>query len=53
MVRKRSAYAAGAVTGTSLLVSQYLFDVDFGGFAWGIALMTLAFALAFIVRPAD
>ena len=53
MSRKRSGFAAGAVTGASLLVSQYLFDIDFGSFGWGIALMTLAFAVAFIVTPAD
>jgi hypothetical protein len=50
---KRSGYAAGAVTGAILLVSQYVFDIDFGAFVWAIALMTLGFAAALITTPAD
>lgn len=50
---KRSSYGAGAVVGASSLVMQYVFDIDLGSFVWGIALMTLGFAVAFIVTPAE
>lgn len=36
-----------------MLVSQYVFDIDFGAFIWGIALMTVGFAAAYIVTPAN
>lgn len=50
---KRSVYRAGTIVGASLLASQYIFDIDFGAFVWGIALMTLGFAAGLIVTPAD
>lgn len=50
---KRSGYLAGAVVGANALVSQYVFDIDLGGFSWGLALMTLVFAIALLVTPAD
>lgn len=36
-----------------MLVSHYVFDIDFGAFIWGIALMTVGFAAAYIVTPAN
>ncbi|MFO6429948.1 hypothetical protein ACLBKT_07620 [Erythrobacter sp. W302b] len=50
---KRDGYLAGVIAGASMLVSQYAFDIDFGPFIWGIALMTLGFAVAYIVTPKD
>jgi len=52
-VNKRSGYQAGVIAGASLLVSQYVFNIDFGAFIWGIALMTVGFAVAYIVTPAS
>ena len=50
---KRGTYRAGVIAGALMLVSQYAFDIDFGPFIWAIALMTVAFAVAFIVTPAE
>ena len=52
-MKKRSGYQAGVIAGASLLVSHYVFDIDFGAFIWGIALMTVGFAAAYIVTPAN
>jgi hypothetical protein len=50
---RRSGYRAGVIAGASALVSQYVFDIDLGAFVWGIALMTLGFAVALVVTPPD
>jgi type IV secretory pathway TrbD component len=50
---RRTGYRAGVIAGASLLVSQYVFDIDFGPFVWAIALMTVGFAAAFVTTPAD
>lgn len=50
---KRSGYLAGVIVGASALVSQYVFDLDLGAFIWPLAAMTVIFAVAFIVTPAD
>ena len=48
---KRDGYLAGVIAGASMVVSQYVFDIELGPFIWGIALMTLGFAVAYIVTP--
>jgi hypothetical protein len=50
---KRSGYLAGVIVGASVLVSQYVFDLDLGAFVWPIAAMTVIFAAALFVTPKD
>ena len=50
---KRQGYLVGVIAGASMLVQQYVFDIDFGPFIWGIALMTVGFTVAYIVTPKD
>ena len=52
-MEKRSGYLAGIVVGANALVAQYVFDINLGGFFWPLAVMTLIFAIAFVVTPAD
>ncbi|TAD77597.1 MAG: hypothetical protein EAY70_08265 [Sphingomonadales bacterium] len=50
---KRSVYRAGALAGGSLLALFTIFGLDIGSFVWGIALMTLSFAVASYVTPPE
>ncbi|MCL9983423.1 MAG: hypothetical protein NBV60_09730 [Erythrobacter sp.] len=52
-MEKRSAYLAGVVVGANALIAQYVFNLGLGPFIWPLAVMTLVFAVAFIVTPAD
>lgn len=50
-MNNRSAYLAGIVVSGTALLSQYVFNIDLGGFVWGLVVMLLVFAAAFITSP--
>ena len=50
---RRKAYLAGVIAGACMQVQHFVFDIDFGPFIWAGAVMTVGFAIAYIVTPAE